>query len=88
MEAEQQKRLFCKTPVGGSPIFNKACFNKATKITMFEKFCLWFINPKYQVDEIENNTLKYKIFRGKMYVLNYWINPPKHWNCRHSIVNR
>jgi len=42
---------------------------KATKITMFEKICLWFIKPKTQVDQIEKITMQYKIFRGRIYIL-------------------
>lgn len=59
---------------------------KATHITPFEKFCLWFINRKYQVDEQEGSTLVYKIFRGKVYILDEWINPPKGYNCRCVVI--
>ena len=88
MDNRNTKRLFCQTRVSGSAFFTQFDLKKATKMTIFEKICLWFIKPKIQVDEIENNTLVYKIFRGKVYIINHFINPPKHWNCRHKIVGR
>lgn len=72
--------------VGGSAFFSVKDLQKATKITAFEKVCLWFIKPKYQVDKIEGHTLKYKVFRKRIYVLAHWINPPMHYNCRCQVV--
>jgi len=88
MENKNDERLFCKPLVSGSAFFSAFDLKKATKITLFEKFCLAFIKKKYQVDEVENNTLVYKIFRGKIYILNHFMHPPKQWNCRHSFVRR
>jgi hypothetical protein len=82
------ERQFCQPIVSGGAIFSVSDLKKATKLTMFEKICLWFVSPKYQVDEFKNSTLKYKTFRGKMYVLAIWINPPKHWNCRCEFVTK
>ena len=80
------KQKLCQPIVIGG-FFSAFDFKKVTKITLFEKFCLWFVKAKYQIDEVENYTLIYKIFRGKMYVLGHWINQPKQWNCRCSVVS-
>ena len=72
--------------VGGSAFFSAKDLQKATKTSVFEKFCLLFVKPKYQVDKLEWHTLKYKIFRGKIYVLEHWINLPIHPNCRCQVV--
>jgi hypothetical protein len=80
--------IYNKVKKNDSKFYYAFDLKKATKITMFEKICLLFLKPKIQVDELENNTLVYKIFRGKMYIINHLINPPKHWNCRHKIVGR
>ena len=61
----------------GSAFFSAFDLKKATKITLFEKFCLAFIKKKYQVNEMENNTFVYKVFRGKIYILNHFMHPPK-----------
>lgn len=81
----EKERDFCK-PITGSNFFSDSDLKKATKITLFEKMCLWFIKPKYAVSKIENHTLKYKMFRGKMYIIDHWINPPITWNCRSQIL--
>ena len=84
---KQQKNKLCTIQkVGGSAIFTYADLKKATTIKWFEKIALWFIQKQYQVEEIEGHTLVYKTWRGKIYVLNHWINPPKHWNCRCSVL--
>lgn len=88
MSNRNSERQFCQPLVSGGAIFSVSDLKKATKLTLFEKICLCFVKPKYQIDEVENHTLKYKIFRGKMYVLGHWINAPKHWNCRCSVVSQ
>lgn len=70
-----------------TPFFLIKQLQKATKTTLFEKICLHFIKPKYKVDKKEGTTLKYKIFRKKIYVLEHWITPPLHPNCRCSGVD-
>jgi len=76
-------------------LFSITDLEKVTGINWFEKICLWFVKPKYKTNDIEGNTLKYKIFRGKMYVLAHWLNPPQQWNCRcqinhisHEVINK
>ena len=81
----EDNRSFCK-PITGGHFFSAFDLKKATKTTLFERFLLWFVKPKYEVDHLENHTLKYKVLNGKIYILAHWINPPKQWNCRHQIV--
>lgn len=77
------ERDFCKPILGGN-FFKSFDLKKATNITIFERFCLMFVKEKYSYDEIDNTTLVYKTFKGKMYILNHFINPPKTFNCRHK----
>lgn len=48
--------------------------------------CLWFVKPKYDVDQDKGTTTKYKVLFGKVYHLETWVNPPVSWNCRCQIV--
>lgn len=61
-------------------------FRAKTKITFAEKVALIFIEKQVRYDPIENSTLVYKIYKGKVYVLDFFVNPPNHANCR-SILN-
>lgn len=75
-------------PIEDNLFFSKRMLKKATKISFFEKFCLWFIKPKYIVNKIEGNTLVFKDFRGKRYILNHFYNPPSGgFNCRCTFIS-
>lgn len=78
-------RDFCKPIVGGDRFVTYADLKKATKINLFEKFCLWFIKPTYEVNVNEGSTLVYKIFRGKTYILDHFITPQNVYKCAHII---
>lgn len=56
----------------------------ATKLTWFEKFCLFFIKPVIQVDEVERIRTVYKTFRGKLYIIDQSFLAPQQFNCRHQ----
>jgi hypothetical protein len=77
-------RTFCK-PIK-EPMFGRVIIEKTTQTTMWEKFCLQFIKKQFIVDEIEGTTLVYKKFNGKLYILQHFVNPPKHWSCRHGFT--
>lgn len=81
-----EHRKFCEPIISRGAFFSAFNLKKATKMTFFEKIFLFFIKPKFEVDEVQRTTLKYKIFRGKIYILDHFINPPKYFNCRHSLV--
>jgi hypothetical protein len=80
---DQRTYGFCKELTGS--FYYRFSLKKATKITLFEKFCLWFIQPQYTHDDPWGTILVWKKFRGKTYILNHFIAPPKHYNCRHEL---
>lgn len=53
-------------------------FSKAKRIikymTLYETICLWFIKPKYSIDYNANCMVKYKIFKGNMYIIDEQFN--------------
>lgn len=77
------EKRFCDTI-----LFDKKTLRKATEISWFQKFCLFFIEPIVQVDEVERTKLVYKIFRGKIYILSEEYLTVSGWNCRHKITSQ
>lgn len=77
------EKRFCDTV-----LFDKKALRKATEISWFQKFCLFFIKPIVQVDEVERTRLVYKIFRGKIYILSEEYLTVYGWNCRHKITSQ
>lgn len=69
-------------PKINSDIFPVNALKKATKITLLEKFALLFCKKKISTDKPEFTILVYKLFRGKLYVLEHYYNPPMHPICR------
>lgn len=65
-----------------SAFFTQKDLLKKTKTTFIEKLILYFINKRYKIDEVQNNILIYKKHRGKIYVIDHFITPPKMHNCR------
>jgi hypothetical protein len=55
---------------------------KVTKLTLIEKIVLKFKKKLFFVNEIECITIVYKKWRGKNYILDYYNNSPRHFNCR------
>ncbi len=49
---------------------------KKTKISRAEKVLLHFVKPMYSIDETTGLTIKYKILRGKVYILDRWHQAP------------
>ena len=72
-------RLFCKTHG-----LYKINLRKATKTTFIERILLFFVKAKFSKDF--ETTLKYKVLRGRIFILDEWINPPKGYNCRHTLI--
>ena len=73
-------------PIESNLIFTRQMLEKATKISFFEKICLWFIKPKSIVNRTEGHTLIYKDFRGKRFILNHFHHPPVGYRCRCSVI--
>lgn len=42
---------------------------KNQKLTIRERFMLWFIRPKISVDPASGSWLAYKVWRGRVYIL-------------------
>jgi glycine cleavage system regulatory protein len=74
-------RKFCE-PL----FFNKKQLEKATKINLIEKVCLFFIKKTIHIDRIENITTISKTFRKKLYILEQFYNLPTGYNCRHVFI--
>lgn len=53
------------------------------KRAWFERICLWFVRPQYE--RIGIIVVKIKKMWGHTYVMDYFMAPPKHFNCRCSI---
>ena len=66
--------------------FTISDLKQATKLTSFERFCLWFIKEQYEVNDIEGHTLLYKEFRSKTYIISHFINLPSGYNCRCTVM--
>lgn len=79
----QDIRGFCK-PLD-NPFAHSFNPKKHVGISLFKRMILFFIKAKYQTDEWARITTKYKIFRGKMYVLAEYPSHPKYFNCRRHI---
>lgn len=73
-------REFCKEIKGGWGMFTPP---KIPAISWQMKVILFFV--KEHRHESEGCVLVFKIFRGKMYVLDQFRIPPKHFNCRHTV---
>lgn len=84
MEDNNNVRDLCKPLADSGVFFSAFDLKKLTKITPLEKLCLAFIKKKYEFDEVENTVLVYKVFKGKVYILNHFKLPPRQWICRHS----
>lgn len=69
-----------------NPFFSISDLKKATTTSLFERFCLWFIDEQNTVNEEEGHTMIYKMFKGKMYIIHHWINPPRYYNCRCQVI--
>lgn len=54
-------------------------------IKLCEKIVLLFIKKKYAANHFESNTTVYKIWRNKIYIIDFYITPPIHHSCRCSI---
>ena len=63
-------------------IFTPEIFKKSIGIPFLIKICLFFIKAKYKINEVECIKIKYKIFKGKTYILDIYTMPPQGYNCR------
>lgn len=54
-------------------VLSKFDIEKHAKSSLLIKLCLLFIKKKYTTDRIEKITTVYKIFRGKLYILDQYI---------------
>jgi hypothetical protein len=84
-ERNEFEAQFALQNVSNRAIFSAYDLEKATKLTLLEKIVLPFIKRKYFVDDIECSMIVYKMWRGKIYILDHYNNPPKHFNCRCSL---
>jgi hypothetical protein len=66
------------------PFFSQKVLKRATTLTWFEKFCLFFIKSTVTIDKVEMIKTVWKSFRGKVYIIDQSIMPPEGFNCRHT----
>lgn len=65
-------------------VFDPVVLEKATYMTWFERFCLFFIRQRYW--PFPNGTvMTVKVFRGKTYILDHSTRPPQHHQCRCTV---
>ena len=84
-ESTEFEAQFALQNISNRAIFSAYDLAKATRLTLLEKIVLPFIKRKHFVDKIESSTIVYKMWKGKMYILDHYNNPPKHFNCRCSL---
>ena len=84
-ESTEFEAQFALQNISNRAIFSAYDLAKATRLTLLEKIVLPFIKRKHFVDKIESSTIVYKMWKGKMYILEHYNNLPKHFNCRCSL---
>ena len=84
-ESTEFEAQFALQNVSNRAIFSAYDLAKATRLTLLEKIVLPFLKSQHFVDKFESSTIVYKMWKGKMYILDHYNNPPKHFNCRCSL---
>lgn len=63
-------------------MFTPEIVKKSIGIPFLIKICLFFIKARYKINKVECIKIKYKIFKGKTYILDIYTMPPQGYNCR------
>lgn len=63
-------------------MYTPEILKKSIGIPFLIKICLFFIKANYKINEVECIKIKYKIFKGKTYILDIYTMPPQGYNCR------